>query len=160
MAFLALGGERNETRRVLISGLLLSTGCSQEALVMSQPMMVQTEDAPLEGEPAPVDQDTAPGDRVIDPGGPMFSGAGFWASSSWWESASTAGHYGPGYFVAPTIESSDPAEYWWQEPEGGCRSIAAWWTSGSNRSERATYCLLYTSPSPRDRTRSRMPSSA
>ena len=27
-------------------------------------------------------------------------------------------------------------------------------------SEQATFCLLYTSPSPRDRTRSRMPSSA
>ena len=30
----------------------------------------------------------------------------------------------------------------------------------SARVRRETYCLLYTSPSPRDRTRSRMPSSA
>ena len=28
------------------------------------------------------------------------------------------------------------------------------------RPNESTYCLLYTSPSPRDRTRSRMPSSA
>ena len=32
--------------------------------------------------------------------------------------------------------------------------------SKSNRAEKAIFCLLYTSPSPRDRTRSRMPSSA
>ena len=33
------------------------------------------------------------------------------------------------------------------------------WMGGENLRE-ATDCLLYTSPSPRDRTRSRMPSSA
>ena len=31
---------------------------------------------------------------------------------------------------------------------------------GPNGSGKSTLCLLYTSPSPRDRTRSRMPSSA
>ena len=34
--------------------------------------------------------------------------------------------------------------------------IHSWRNSGNQR----RYCLLYTSPSPRDRTRSRMPSSA
>ena len=32
--------------------------------------------------------------------------------------------------------------------------------SQSNKIDLSTFCLLYTSPSPRDRTRSRMPSSA
>ena len=31
---------------------------------------------------------------------------------------------------------------------------------GENGAAKSTFCLLYTSPSPRDRTRSRMPSSA
>ena len=33
-------------------------------------------------------------------------------------------------------------------------------TDGFNKSKKNTYCLLYTSPSPRDMRRSRMPSSA
>ena len=37
-------------------------------------------------------------------------------------------------------------------------AIKAGWMIGAERLNR--YCLLYTSPSPRDRTRSRMPSSA
>ena len=37
-----------------------------------------------------------------------------------------------------------------------------WWLEATAATDRglATFCLLYTSPSPRDRTRSRMPSSA
>ena len=34
------------------------------------------------------------------------------------------------------------------------------WGAGNSRSGSGGACLLYTSPSPRDRTRSRMPSSA
>ena len=34
------------------------------------------------------------------------------------------------------------------------------WLETYNRSKQLASCLLYTSPSPRDRTRSRMPSSA
>ena len=36
----------------------------------------------------------------------------------------------------------------------------AWLFMGAPKSANLLYCLLYTSPSPRDRTRSRMPSSA
>ena len=39
---------------------------------------------------------------------------------------------------------------WWLAPRWGMRRAVGW----------AWICLLYTSPSPRDRTRSRMPSSA
>ena len=44
-------------------------------------------------------------------------------------------------------------------PPGGVRLDDLTWSSGYSPS-RAYGCLLYTSPSPRDRTRSRMPSSA
>ena len=49
---------------------------------------------------------------------------------------------GPGYWVQPCNSMSD----------GNC--------AGSNGSLFYTACLLYTSPSPRDRQKSRMPSSA
>ena len=142
MARQTLGSERTGKIWLRLSAIVLSTACVQSPLATSERTPSVVSDALSESEPTAVDQDVAPGDRVIDPGGPMFSGAGFWASSSWWESASTPGPFGPGYFVAPTIESSDPAEYWWQEPDGGCRSIAAWWTAEGNRSSRATYVAV------------------
>ena len=54
------------------------------------------------------------------------------------------------------------------DPEQGppvsiiCDGIFKWWENVSEAYEAGTplSCLLYTSPSPRDRTRSRMPSSA
>ena len=52
-------------------------------------------------------------------------------------------------------------------PAGWCDLIARWWPVDSVIGENGALsysmldgCLLYTSPSPRDRTRSRMPSSA
>ena len=42
----------------------------------------------------------------------------------------------------------------------GKNAKAGAYTTGIRYAERAMACLLYTSPSPRDRTRSRMPSSA
>ena len=44
--------------------------------------------------------------------------------------------------------------------EGGSLSTSETLISDSNLYSRIVICLLYTSPSPRDRTRSRMPSSA
>ena len=41
-----------------------------------------------------------------------------------------------------------------------CEHFATWCKTGRHRSGQVDSCLLYTSPSPRDRTRSRMPSSA
>ena len=43
---------------------------------------------------------------------------------------------------------------------GGCELLEGWPGDGCGCGGRGTCCLLYTSPSPRDRTRSRMPSSA
>ena len=40
------------------------------------------------------------------------------------------------------------------------RNVKSISVSEGSKSTRYNYCLLYTSPSPRDRTRSRMPSSA
>ena len=51
-----------------------------------------------------------------------------------------------------TVDATPVAEEWWVQEVISNRGK-------TNRSEECT-CLLYTSPSPRDRTRSRMPSSA
>ena len=53
-------------------------------------------------------------------------------------------------FVAKRI---DNPKNFWQMPQGGV-------DEGEDFLKAAYSCLLYTSPSPRDRTRSRMPSSA
>ena len=46
-------------------------------------------------------------------------------------------------------------------PEATDADDAMWLPGGAGRTaDRSNICLLYTSPSPRDRTRSRMPSSA
>ena len=50
-----------------------------------------------------------------------------------------------------------PYWYAWQVTILGLGPI---WQSGNDAARRRAACLLYTSPSPRDRTRSRMPSSA
>ena len=53
-------------------------------------------------------------------------------------------------FVGQRLDNNQNA---WQMPQGGI--------DGNEDPETAAYsCLLYTSPSPRDRTRYRMPSSA
>ena len=44
--------------------------------------------------------------------------------------------------------------------ETGCYDLAHYLHEQNAKSYIVTSCLLYTSPSPRDRTRSRMPSSA
>ena len=47
------------------------------------------------------------------------------------------------------------------QPVGAFKIRGGWWRlSNLNEAERAQGCLLYTSPSPRDRQKSRMPSSA
>ena len=79
--------------------------------------------------------------------------------------------------TALSDQSTFPAGAWWPVVAGclagafAWRLVAALWWAGSRRvcdAQRAARahkpdcvaCLLYTSPSPRDRTRSRMPSSA
>ena len=66
-------------------------------------------------------------------------------------------HQIDGYFdyVVPTLEG-----FWWQDGVSGidyARKEDFKWISVIRLPD---FCLLYTSPSPRDRTRSRMPSSA
>eukprot|EP00656_Telonema_subtile_P008912 TRINITY_DN1416_c0_g1_i1.p1 TRINITY_DN1416_c0_g1~~TRINITY_DN1416_c0_g1_i1.p1 ORF type:complete len:558 (-),score=103.53 TRINITY_DN1416_c0_g1_i1:44-1717(-) len=55
------------------------------------------------------------------------------------------------------VQDSQIQDLWAEELVTGCDSIVNVWDA--NTSDYST-CLLYTSPSPRDRTRSRMPSSA
>ena len=66
-------------------------------------------------------------------------------------------HILPGYLPTPGASLPDLASYIERHtPRTNDRQSANWW---GNRGKYIT-CLLYTSPSPRDRTRSRMPSSA
>ena len=65
------------------------------------------------------------------------------------------------YDIESTIYIESPPD----EVFGYVNSLPNWqfWSNFSEQqveSLKITYCLLYTSPSPRDRTRSRMPSSA
>ena len=57
------------------------------------------------------------------------------------------------------IDILTPRLFWFR-PADGARRTWQFDEEITAISERATACLLYTSPSPRDRTRSRMPSSA
>ena len=71
------------------------------------------------------------------------------------------GNYGNDRYVTPGDTDLILDTVCWESCEAcaavveGCTDSAA-----TNYDETATVCLLYTSPSPRDRTRSRMPSSA
>ena len=59
-----------------------------------------------------------------------------------------------------TISAGHPVDHSWQLTGRNKRSLALNIASEEGRSVLLEFCLLYTSPSPRDRTRSRMPSSA
>lgn len=61
------------------------------------------------------------------------------ASSSWTTATTTAGYYGTNYRYASTQATSDPATFWFYLPNGGTRTISAWWTAGTNRSATAPY---------------------
>ena len=52
------------------------------------------------------------------------------------------------------------SEYMWEQYDDLINKLNAYQDNYSADNENPIRCLLYTSPSPRDRTRSRMPSSA
>ena len=54
------------------------------------------------------------------------------------------------FYVGIRLQMQDGWHTYWENPGDSGSPFEATWTT----------CLLYTSPSPRDRTRSRMPSSA
>jgi N-acetyl-anhydromuramyl-L-alanine amidase AmpD len=60
-------------------------------------------------------------------------------SNHWVSAASTPGYYGTGYWYAGTVSASDPATFWFFVAEGGTRTVDAWWTQGSNRSDQAPF---------------------
>lgn len=69
------------------------------------------------------------------------AGSGFYASSNWWTSTSTAGYYGTNYHVRGTAAVSDPAQWTANVAASGNYQIYAWWTAGSNRAPSAPYIL-------------------
>ena len=60
-------------------------------------------------------------------------------SGNWTASAYSAGYYNTGYWWAETTAVSDGASFWFYLPSAQTRTIDAWWTAGSNRSDRAPF---------------------
>jgi N-acetyl-anhydromuramyl-L-alanine amidase AmpD len=60
-------------------------------------------------------------------------------SANWTSTASTAGYYGSGYWYATTSPVSDAAEFQFYMAAAGTKTIDAWWTAGTNRSDKAPF---------------------
>jgi len=60
-------------------------------------------------------------------------------SANWKSSDNVAGYYGSGYWYADTAPVSDSAAFFFKAEADGERTIDAWWTSGLDRSESATF---------------------
>jgi N-acetyl-anhydromuramyl-L-alanine amidase AmpD len=54
-------------------------------------------------------------------------------TGTWTSSNATAGYYGSGYWWAETAAQAAPATFLFYMPTAGTRTIDAWWTTGSNR---------------------------
>ena len=68
-------------------------------------------------------------------------------SGNWTASSLASGYHGTGYYFASTVAASDPATFWFYLPEGGSRTVEAWWTAGSNRSAGAPFMAFNASGS-------------
>ena len=60
-------------------------------------------------------------------------------SGNWTSTAGTPGYYGSGYFHAATSPVSDGAEFQFYMAAAGTKTIDAWWTAGTNRSDKAPF---------------------
>jgi len=60
-------------------------------------------------------------------------------SANWTSATSTPGYYGSGYWFATTEAISDAAEFQFYLPAAATKTIDAWWTAGTNRSETAPF---------------------
>ena len=68
--------------------------------------------------------------------------AGYIQVSGNWSSSSHSTDYNTGYWYGHTQAVSDGATFWFYLPNGGTKTIDAWWVSGSNRSNDAPF-LVY-----------------
>ena len=132
-------------RSVFCLFTIMSTGllaCSSSPLTEPKaPTLLPPPSLPV-GMPVTTDLAATPDVFIIDPDSSAVEGTGFWSSTAWWESSSTSGSYGSTYRVATMASVSDPAMYWWNEPETTCRTLSAWWTADNNRTSAATYLVL------------------
>ncbi|HQP35371.1 MAG TPA: N-acetylmuramoyl-L-alanine amidase [Polyangiaceae bacterium] len=60
-------------------------------------------------------------------------------SGNWKSSNATSGYYGTGYWFAATESVSDAAEFLFYLPKAETRTVDAWWTAGTNRSDAAPF---------------------
>lgn len=61
------------------------------------------------------------------------------SSSNWAASSATSGYWATDYQYASTKKVSDPATFWFYLPAAATKTVDAWWTAGSNRSDKAPY---------------------
>ncbi|HEU5059037.1 MAG TPA: N-acetylmuramoyl-L-alanine amidase [Kofleriaceae bacterium] len=87
------------------------------------------------------DDDGGDGEIIIDSNNARndLSKAKIEVSGGWTASSLASGYYGTGYYFAATRPTSDPATFWFYLPEGGTRTVDAWWTAGSNRAGSAPF---------------------
>ncbi|MBA4158200.1 MAG: N-acetylmuramoyl-L-alanine amidase [Gemmatimonadetes bacterium] len=62
-------------------------------------------------------------------------------SSRWTSTRATPGHYGSGYYFAPTGDAADPAAFHFYLPAPATKTVEAWWTAGTNRSPSASFSV-------------------
>ena len=93
------------------------------------------------GEPDPDPDPDPAGEIIIDSNNSQNdeSVARMEVSGNWTSSSLASGYYGTGYYFAGTRPTSDPATFWFYLPEGGTRTVEAWWTAGSNRAASAPF---------------------
>ena len=67
---------------------------------------------------------------------------GYVETSANWTASSHPTDYGTGYWWAGTAAVSDGATFWFYLPQGGRRTVDAWWVAGTNRASAAPF-LVY-----------------
>jgi N-acetyl-anhydromuramyl-L-alanine amidase AmpD len=60
-------------------------------------------------------------------------------TGTWTSASSTPGYYGSGYWQGATSQTSAPATFWFYLSAAQSRTIDAWWTTGTNRLDGATF---------------------
>lgn len=64
------------------------------------------------------------------------------ASGNWKRSSATSGHWARDYHFTETLDKNDGFEFSFYLDKDEAKTVEAWWTAGSNRSERAPFVVF------------------